>query len=168
MIKKVSKSPEINIDVNIESENWEANPCLGKIDDICSKTLEITGFSRYSSYIEISILLTDDDHIKKLNRDYRHKDKATNVLSFPSEEFEAGNYNAIDEHVVLGDIVLAFGVINIEAEEQGKKFYDHFCHLLVHGLLHLMGYDHEEDDEAEVMEEMEVRILGELGVSSPY
>lgn len=107
--------------------------------------------------VEISVLLTDDAHIRVLNRDYRVKDKATNVLSFPQDEPE-----------MLGDIILAYETVMREAAEQGKTFEAHLTHLLVHGCLHLLGYDHEEDDEAEEMEALEVEILAGLGVNNPY
>ncbi len=106
---------------------------------------------------EVSVLFTDDDQVRQLNRDHRGKDKPTNVLSF-----ETG------DPVLLGDIVLAFETVEREAEEQDKTFRAHTTHLLVHGALHLMGHDHENDTEADEMEDKERRILSGLGISDPY
>ena len=108
---------------------------------------------------EITVLLTDDKTIQDLNARFRGKDKPTNVLSFPAAESAAPH---------LGDIALAFGVCAAEAEAQGKPLAHHLMHLTVHGVLHLLGYDHEADAEAEEMEGMERAILATLGVPDPY
>ena len=105
----------------------------------------------------LTILLADDARLKTLNRDFRGKNKPTNVLSFPSED---PGY--------LGDIALAFGVTEKEAKAGGKRFADHAAHLVVHGVLHLMGYDHETDAEALRMEPLETAILATLGIADPY
>ena len=102
------------------------------------------------------ILLADDKTLRRLNRDFRGKDKATNVLSFPA----TGDY--------AGDIAIAHGVTKAEAKAAGKKFADHATHLVVHGVLHLAGHDHERPKDAKVMEPLEVKILARLGVSDPY
>lgn len=107
----------------------------------------------------IVILLTDDDSVQALNRDFRQKDKPTNVLSFPSPP------NPEDQ---IGDIALAYGVCAREAAEQGKPLGHHLQHLVAHGVLHLLGYDHEGDDEAEAMEALEREILAGLDVPDPY
>jgi probable rRNA maturation factor len=107
----------------------------------------------------IVILLTDDDSVRTLNRDFRQKDYATNVLSFPSPPNPEGQ---------IGDIALAYGVCAREAEEQGKPLGHHLQHLVAHGVLHLLGYDHEGDDEAEAMEALEREILAGLDVPDPY
>jgi probable rRNA maturation factor len=108
---------------------------------------------------EITVLLTDDAAIQDLNARFRGKDKPTNVLSFPAAETAAPH---------LGDIALAYGVCAEEAKAQGKPLAHHLMHLTVHGVLHLLGYDHEADAEAEEMEGMERAILATLGVSDPY
>jgi probable rRNA maturation factor len=113
--------------------------------------------------VELCIVLADDALLGRLNRDYRGKDGPTNVLSFPSGE-------AISEPAgrLLGDVVLAFETCAREAATQGKRLEDHLRHLTVHGVLHLLGYDHESDDEAAAMEAQEISILAELGVGDPY
>jgi len=111
---------------------------------------------------ELSILLTDDEEQHELNREWRGKDASTNVLSFPQiEPFEpvVG---------ILGDITLARETLIREAEEQGVTFEAHFTHLVVHGFLHILGYDHLTDEEALQMESLETQILASLGVEDPY
>ncbi|MBW8816343.1 MAG: rRNA maturation RNase YbeY [Caulobacterales bacterium] len=107
----------------------------------------------------VAILLTDDAAVRELNARFRQKDAPTNVLSFPAP------HNP-ERH--LGDIALAFGVCQREAEEQGKPLAHHLMHLTVHGVLHLLGYDHIGDDEAEAMEGQERAVLAGLGVPDPY
>lgn len=111
---------------------------------------------------ELSIVLTDDAEQQELNRDWRGKDSPTNVLSFPQIE-PFGPVIGI-----LGDIILARETLDREAIELGKPFEEHFTHLVVHGFLHILGYDHIEDDEALVMEGLETRILATLGIPDPY
>ncbi|MFT4252156.1 MAG: rRNA maturation RNase YbeY [Caulobacter sp.] len=111
----------------------------------------------------IVILLADDDSVQALNRDFRHKDYATNVLSFPAPRDPASNPEG-----QIGDIALAYGVCAREAAEQGKPLAHHLQHLVAHGVLHLLGYDHEGDDEAEAMEALEREILAGLDVPDPY
>lgn len=105
-----------------------------------------------------ALLLADDARLADLNRRFRGKDKPTNVLSFPSGASEG----------FLGDIAIAFETCKREAEAQGIAFRDHAAHLIVHGLLHLVGYDHGADDDANEMESLETRILATLGVADPY
>ena len=108
---------------------------------------------------DVVVLLTDDEAVRDLNARFRDKDKATNVLSFPAPESAAPH---------LGDVVLAYGVCAAEAEAQGKTLSDHLSHLVVHGVLHLLGRDHEDDAEAEEMEAEEREILAGIGVADPY
>lgn len=107
----------------------------------------------------VVVLLTDDEAVRELNRDFRHRDSSTNVLSFPAPPNP-------EDH--LGDVALAYGVCVREAAEQGKPLSHHLQHLTVHGVLHLLGYDHIGDDEAEVMEGLERAVLAGLGVPDPY
>ncbi len=112
---------------------------------------------------ELAIILADDARIQELNRDWRGKDKPTNVLSFPAAEGEG-----IETAPLLGDVIIAFETVAREAEAEGKTIADHFTHLVVHGTLHLFGFDHEADDEAEEMENTERAVLANLGVADPY
>ena len=121
--------------------------------------------------VEISVRLTTDDEVHALNKQYRGKDKPTNVLSFPmvqSDLLDTVSQNSDDGELLLGDIVLAHGVCAAEAAERGISTADHATHLLVHGTLHLLGYDHMTDDEAESMEEIERQALASLGIADPY
>ncbi|MBM6575537.1 rRNA maturation RNase YbeY [Microvirga sp. SRT01] len=121
--------------------------------------------------VEISVRLTTDDEVHALNKQYRGKDKPTNVLSFPMVQpdlLDTVSQNSDDGELLLGDIVLAYGVCAAEAAERGISTADHATHLLVHGTLHLLGYDHMTDDEAESMEEIERQALASLGIADPY
>lgn len=109
-----------------------------------------------------SILVTSAEEIRQLNKQYRDKDKATNVLSFPMQSPQEVDL------CLLGDIILCADVIQQEAIEQSKPVFAHWAHMVVHGMLHLQGYDHIDDDEAEVMEQMEINILKRLDFENPY
>jgi probable rRNA maturation factor len=112
---------------------------------------------------ELSLLLTDDKRIRIVNRDWRGFDKATNVLSFPAAPPER-----IAASPVVGDIVLAFETVAREAQAEEKSFGDHLSHLVIHGLLHLLGEDHETEAEAQRMEALETAALARLGIADPY
>lgn len=112
---------------------------------------------------ELTIRLVESDESQSLNREYRDKDKPTNVLSFP---FEAPP--GLDEFSLLGDLVICHAVVEREAAEQGKTLVNHYAHMVVHGTLHLLGYDHIEDAEAEEMEALEREILADFGIPDPY
>jgi len=119
----------------------------------------------------ISLLLADDQAVSALNRDWRGKDSATNVLSFPATDTRAGEIPEPEFDGVpleLGDIALAYETCQREATEQLKTLADHTTHLTVHGVLHLLGYDHVAEAEAEAMEALETRILAGLGIADPY
>jgi probable rRNA maturation factor len=108
---------------------------------------------------DVTILLTSDEAVRALNARFRGHDKPTNVLSFPAPE---------SAHPHLGDIALAYGVCAAEAESQGKPLAHHLTHLTVHGVLHLLGYDHETESEAEAMEALERTLVARFGIADPY
>lgn len=118
--------------------------------------------------VEISMVLSDDATVQGLNRDWRGKDKPTNVLSFATlDDEDAPQVDGAP--LLLGDIILAFATCRDEAVELGKPLSEHLCHLVVHGVLHLLGYDHEDDEsEAEEMECLETTILAGFGIADPY
>ena len=117
--------------------------------------------------LEISVVLADDAMVQDLNLRYRGFDKPTNVLSFAALD-DPDMPLPDDGPILLGDIILAFETTAAEAVAQGKSLKAHYTHLLVHGLLHLLGHDHQDDDEAEIMEEQERQILADLGITDPY
>ena len=116
---------------------------------------------------ELAIMLTDDSGIRTLNSNWRGIDKPTNVLSFPALQPE-GPQKPGDAPRMLGDIAIAYQTMRREADDEGKPFDHHLSHLAVHGFLHLIGYDHETDDDAEAMERLETEILAQLGIPDPY
>jgi len=149
------------IETSVACDHWHS---LGDLDALIarclSEALAETGDSVRAG-AEVSLLLCDDARIRALNAQFRGMDKPTNVLSFPGPE-------PIETAQVLGDIAIAYETVAREAEEQGKLLPHHLCHMVVHGFLHLLGYDHETDDEAEAMEADETRVLQRMGIADPY
>ena len=117
---------------------------------------------------ELAVMLTDDAGIRTLNQNWRGIDKPTNVLSFPALQPPEGANEPDDMPRMLGDIAIAYETTRREADEEDKTFANHLSHLAIHGFLHLVGYDHEKDDEAEEMEALEREILATLGIPDPY
>jgi probable rRNA maturation factor len=113
---------------------------------------------------EVSVTLSDDEDVRALNAEWRGKDKPTNILSFPMASLQPGD----PPGPMLGDLILARQTLAREAEGEGKSADDHFRHLLVHGVLHLLGHDHESDEDADAMEALEIAILAGLGIADPY
>ncbi|MDK4528559.1 rRNA maturation RNase YbeY [Kingella kingae] len=117
-------------------------------------------------YAELSLVLLDEEAARQYNRDYRQKDYATNVLSFAHNE---GEFSFVEQDNILrGDLIICPQVVAKEAAEQGKSLHDHFAHLVIHGTLHLIGFDHIQDDEAEQMEQLETELLAQLRIANPY
>ncbi len=136
-------------------------------EEICAWiSAVIQGFSD-SATLEISVRVVDEEEGRQLNRSFRDNDDATNVLSFPTGEGESTGLPA-EVPRSLGDIVICGPVVEREALEQGKDVSDHWAHMLVHGALHLLGYDHDVSEEAEAMEALERQILAARGVADPY
>ena len=150
----------LSIEISRNAEGWpEALDALA--EEAVREALKQSK-AKVSGAAELSLVLTDDAGQRDLNREWRGIDKPTNVLSFPQIE-PFGPVSGL-----IGDIILARETLVREAEEQGVSFDDHFTHLVVHGFLHLLGYDHLDDAEALVMEGLETQILATLGVADPY
>jgi len=149
------------IDITVESDGWGAYPSAEDwARAAISASLPLADVA-IPDEAELSILLCDDARIQELNRDFRGQDKPTNVLSFPGPAGGPGPR-------ALGDIAIALETVEREAGAERKTVHDHFSHLVAHGLLHILGYDHETDAEAEVMEALERRILNAMGIADPY
>lgn len=153
----------IEIDIAVEAGGWPPEDRLRAIaGSALDAVLVEAGVGAGPS--ELSLLFTDDAHIRTLNAVWRGKDRPTNVLSFPAFETSVGD----PLPPMLGDIVLAFETVEAEAAAEGKPFEHHLTHLVVHGLLHLLGHDHEEEGQAEAMEALERRVLAALAIPDPY
>ena len=150
--------PSVSIEVSTRCQSWlSACPNAQGLAETAARAA-----ADVRSAAMVGVILTDDAEQRRLNRDYRGKDAPTNVLSFPIGDAAPGG------PVMLGDVVLAFETVAREAAEQRKSLADHLRHLVVHGVLHLLGFDHETGAEAEVMETREREILAGLGVPDPY
>lgn len=141
-------------------------PRAASISDWVNSAIETANNQASASTIstdaEVSIRVVDNDESRTLNREYRHQDKPTNVLSFPAE------LDAIIGLPLLGDLVICAPVVEDEAQQQQKTLTAHWAHMVIHGILHLIGYDHIDDSDAEVMEALETQILINLGFNAPY
>ncbi len=155
------RSPQVCVDVAVEAEGWPAIEVEALARAAVAAALAESG-ARVAAGAEVAILFGDDAAIRALNRDWRGIDKATNVLSFPA----ASPPPPAAPH--LGDVALAFETCAREAAAEGKTLADHATHLIVHGVLHLVGFDHERAEDAERMEAAERRALARLGVADPY
>ncbi|MBO9696332.1 MAG: rRNA maturation RNase YbeY [Sphingopyxis sp.] len=160
-------------------ETHEAQPWPDALDwevraaEAVAAALALTPFASLADaapLVEISVRLTDDAEVHALNRDFRDKDKPTNVLSFPQVQADLliAMSNSDDGEILLGDIVLARETCAREANEKAIPIVDHATHLIVHGTLHLVGYDHMDDASAVAMEALEVKALASLGIANPY
>ena len=156
---------DFEIDIFVEDLRWTETVDL--IDALAWRAIHASlatlkaGLKPALKFSEVSLALVNDAKIQSLNMQYRQKDKPTNVLSFPGAEIDGFR-------PLLGDIVLAYETIVREANEQTIKLEDHLVHLIVHGFLHLHGYDHENDVDAEMMEALEIKTLEGLGIANPY
>jgi probable rRNA maturation factor len=155
--KQRAEAPEIDIDV--QAPLWEALPEA----EATVRTALAAAAAFEPAAGELSVVLTDDASIRILNRDWRKIDKPTNVLSFPATAPAIPGVPPL-----LGDIVVAYETLAREAAEEDKPPLHHLAHLVVHGYLHLMGYDHETDSEADAMEGLERQILAHLRIADPY
>jgi probable rRNA maturation factor len=150
-----ARDAALSVDVLIQSPEWKeergAEAAVRQAIKAAADEISAPGG-------EVVVVLTDDAAIRKLNKQWRRVDKATNVLSFPASKGSA----------MLGDIVVAYETLKRESKDEGKEFIHHLSHLAVHGFLHLMGYDHQNDSDADVMEELERAILRRLKIPDPY
>ena len=150
--------PALKIDLRVESRSWKNG---AKVKSIVHRAVTQAAAVLSTSPAELAIVLTDDSRVRLLNREWRGKDAATNVLSFPTN-------HAGGDPPLIGDIVLAYQTIAREARAQRKPFAHHLAHLAVHGFLHLLGYDHVRASEAAAMERLERDILHGLAIPDPY
>lgn len=169
----MTNTPNLNkpiIDVSVQEPEWEAFEDITNLVQTIAETTLSTALLppiAQNRQLEASIVLANDDLVHVLNREYREKDQPTNVLTFASLDDE-DEMTPDGENLNLGDVILSYQTIEREAQEQGKFMIEHLKHLTVHGVLHLLGYDHRTDEEATDMETLEIRILETLGVQNPY
>lgn len=157
----------IEIDVRIDCPRWlealpDAEARCGRLAALALGVVDLP-----DGPVELSIVLADDDAVRVLNRDWRGKDAPTNVLSFAALDDEDAPLVA-GAPLLLGDVILAYETTAAEATAQNKPLEDHFAHLVVHGVLHLLGFDHEDEDEAVEMEAVESTLMAALGIPDPY
>ena len=145
------------IDIQVQSPLWDAQPLA---EQIARAAIYTAAALLSTSDGEVSIVLTDDSTIQALNRDWRGVDKPTNVLSFPASKASS--------ETMRGDIVIAYETLRRECDDEDRVFQHHLAHLTVHGFLHLLGYDHETDTQAEEMEALESRIMTRMDMPDPY
>jgi probable rRNA maturation factor len=153
------KPPAVTIIV--EEPMWRVDPSLIRtVRQAARLALKVEpAVGRKQHYATVSILLADNRRLKRLNRAFRNKPKPTNVLAFPAVP-------ELSPHI--GDIALAYGVLRDESAAQNKSLAAHAAHLAIHGILHLLGYDHEQPEDAKAMENLEILLLGKIGISDPY
>jgi probable rRNA maturation factor len=162
------------IEIDIINEGWGDDAAWeARVEEACLATLAATPYAKaFGPGTELSIKLTSDAEVHALNREWRDKDKPTNVLSFPQLEAdeleELARGEASPHPILLGDIILARETCVREAAEKNVTTEAHATHLIVHGLLHLLGYDHMGDDEAQMMENVERQVMARLGLHDPY
>ena len=156
-----------------KDEEWDSSsPWLPLVRKAAEAALAESAYPELAESdrpVEISVILAGDDEVRALNAEWRGKDRPTNVLSFPMvDERDLSSANVAGPELLLGDIILAHGVCEAEAAEKGVSIEQHAAHLVVHGTLHLLGYDHLQDADAADMESREVRALERLGIANPY
>lgn len=159
------------IDILVREPSWNADPSFDNkslFQDVLCAVLK--NIEKADERFELSVLLTNDSEIQSLNKTYRQKDAPTNILSFESgHPLGRTEDDHPPDYIPLGDLVLSYETLRKEADSQQKTFQDHLTHLLIHGLLHLFGFDHEDDKEAEEMEYLEITILDKyFHIHNPY
>ncbi len=157
------RSTKVSVDVQRASAAWRRVPRASAIARKAARQAAGLGGVPLLDGAEIAVSLADDSRVREANREFRGKDAPTNVLSFP-----AAPPQRIGASPFIGDVILAYETVAAEALAEGKRIEDHLAHLVVHGVLHLIGYDHMTDDEAERMELLETAILATLAIADPY
>ena len=158
----LAKMPKI--EMNIACDGWPSVKALEGLAESAIASVIKTAQLKFPKDAELSLLFTDNGAVKKLNSQFRDIDKPTNVLSFPGEDIRRGE----DAGSMLGDIAFARETIEDEAIKDSLNFDHHLCHLMIHGFLHLFGYDHDNDIEADIMEAIETKALADMGINNPY
>jgi probable rRNA maturation factor len=162
-----SASGILHIDVTVDCSHWDvALPdAVKQAKDACEAAFRNAGAYIGCQAAEVSVVLANDVLVKSLNCEYRNSDEPTNVLSFPTAIKETPH---VDIPILLGDIIVAYETIVNEANIEGKSLRDHFYHLIVHGMLHLLGFDHQVSADADIMEAIEVDVLQKINIENPY
>lgn len=173
----------MNLATTYECKSWNEEIVNEIVSKCVNVVFEKLGFVPNEEDAEVCFLFTDDTEVRHLNKAFRGVDKSTNVLSFPAfspgeiplgKNKKAHAHNDYEENLsedepcILGSIAVAYETTAREAEEQGKVFDEHLCHLIVHSLLHLLGYDHINQEDAEEMESLEIKILSQMDIKDPY
>ncbi len=152
------------IDLTLQDDvSIDETAFLARVINIIIETVELANL-KFPKEAELSFVLAGDKTLQSLNKQWRAIDKPTNVLSFPGQDIQVGGQAGL----MLGDIVISLETTKREAALENKAFNDHLSHLVIHGFLHLFGYDHENDIEANQMESLETKILNKLGIANPY
>ena len=168
---------DINYNIIVESNEWDE--CIPSHNDLVNKSVDKVCINAdipqilKDKEIEINIILTNDKNIRILNEDFRDLDKTTNVLSFALIDDEDASMTIkqceeYNDRIPAGDIMISLETIEREAKEQNKNIEHHFQHILIHGVLHILGYDHINEEDALIMEEVEVRLLNNMNIDNPY
>lgn len=158
------RAPAVEIDLELRSPLWrQALPEAERLAETAARAALAGSGRTIERPAELAVVLADDALLRELNRTWRGQDKPTNVLSFP-----AGDAPPPGAPLLLGDVVVGFETVAAEAASQEKPLADHLGHLVIHGVLHLLGFDHEEPGEARRMEALETRLLAGLGIPDPY
>ena len=165
---------KINVYLTMEDKRWEK--VLPDVSALVQQTADVAAkrvwsdvwFLDENKTFSVNLCLSNDEAVHKLNREFRGVDKPTNVLSFANYEDDSFEDMLEADDVELGDVIVALETLEREAEEQGVSLKAHFMHLWLHGLLHILGYDHIKESDAQVMEGLEIEILATLGIENPY
>lgn len=162
----------LNIDYLIEDPRWKLRALKPRTREAVQAVLQHLGYYKSLHKCALTVLLTGNDKLQQLNQDFRKQKQPTNVLSFPSYTLHKGNFTPIleskDKFPYIGDVAVSYDCVYIESKDQAKDFMNHYLHLIIHSVLHLLGYDHIKPTQAKEMENIEIKILAHLGINNPY